>query len=143
MDQEQLQAAWEILLDSKYSLDALPKIWASFDAAYARWEAAYGNVGGGGIAPQRIPPSELREWVRQAAEQKAFVDRAKSRYRRKSDTAPDGKPPPSPVVLGPVTVLGSLPWWYWPTRFGAATLTFYFVRGLLTPKGGVMKWRSR
>lgn len=130
---DQIDASWNALLDTVNMLKVpageprRTALYKAYDSWYARfWETPRADV----LKPFVIPSAELPSWAAAFNQQKIIGQQLASEYGQKAATS---APPVQGGTLGPMTVTGDVPWWYWPLRIGAGIAAGWGIYRLLRP----------
>jgi hypothetical protein len=145
MTPEQLQLAWEALLDRVFALQLPTSVkteerMKAFNKAYDDWGArmdrgvTYTSTTNKPV--YSISEDEMKVWASLLEAQKTYVTQLEAIYPKKTAEQLNSKSSGKTVTVKDETVLGSLPWWYWPLRVGAGIGAGYFVFRVLRPKQG-------
>lgn len=144
MTPEQLQLAWEALLDRVFALQLPQSVkteerMKAFNKAYDDWGARMDRGVTYTSATNKpvysISEDEMKVWSNLLDAQKTYVGQLEAVYPKKTAEQLNNKSSGKPVqTVKDETVLGSLPWWYWPLRVGAGIGAGYFVFRVLRPK---------
>ncbi len=151
MNPEQLQLAWEALLDRVFALQLPTSIkteerMKAFNKAYDDWGARMDRGVTYTSATNKpvysISEDEMKVWASLLEAQKPYVTQLEAIYPKKTADQLTGKTSGKTYTASDENVLGSLPWWYWPLRISAGIGAGYFVFRVLRPKQGEFAFKD-
>jgi hypothetical protein len=122
---EQLQFLWDSLTQRMLSTKAPDSELQKFGDIDKAWVE---------ISSKPMTLGDRAAWARKMEDATVYVSgvEVKYPYAKSTNTAKAG----SKVDSGPITITGTVPWWYWPLRVGAGIAAGWGVYRVVRPSRG-------